>query len=63
MKTLTAEQFRQIRLTMGLSCQQMADWLYISGRWGERNIRRWESDTHPVPGSVVKALELAGMLE
>lgn len=58
-KKLSSEGFKAIRKEMGLTQQQMADWLYVSDA---RVIRYWESDTYRIPGSVIKCLELAGYL-
>lgn len=63
MRTITPEEFAQTRTKMGMTCQELADWLNIDGEWAQRNIRRWELGTAPIPGSVIKALELAGYLD
>ncbi len=61
-KTLSGEEFKKIRQGMGLTLTEMADWLFMVAKWSERSIRRWEDGTNPIPGPVVKALDLAGQV-
>lgn len=61
--SFTGETLKSVRRGMGLSVPQLADWLYMHGAWSERTIRRWEEGKIPVPGPVIKALELAGEID
>jgi len=53
---MTPAEFKAIRIKMRLTQSQMAEWLYIKDG---RTIRAWESGKNPIPGSVIKCLELA----
>jgi len=46
---VTGTEFKKARHTLGLSCAMCARMLKL-GKGGGRTIRRWESDSFPVPG-------------
>lgn len=52
---MTAEEFRTLRLSMGLSAERCAQILGISSG---RQIRRWEAGDNKVPGPAAVAMEL-----
>jgi DNA-binding transcriptional regulator YiaG len=55
---LTPMEFKGIRLRMGFTQLEMAEWLYLPS--GSRVIRAWEAGKYKIPGSVKKCFELAG---
>ena len=57
---MTPEQFRQIRKSLGLNPQKMAEFLGLKDR---RTIQRYESGARPIPGTVIKILELSNIGE
>lgn len=52
---MTPEEFKQVRIALGLSQQKFADYLGIKN---SRTIRRMESGDWPVSVRVVKILKL-----
>lgn len=63
--TLTPQKFKQVRQEMGFTQAQMTNWLYLNTKDGQqqnRQVGKWESGTHKIPGPVIKCLELAGIL-
>lgn len=62
MEVLSGEEFKAIRNEMGFSLQQMADWLYMTGKWTERTIRRWEAGENPIPGAILRCFVEAGYI-
>ena len=55
---MTATQFKQARLRLGLSQSQMAEALGVEGEHGGRTVRRWEAGERSVPGSVAKLIAI-----
>lgn len=55
---MTATQFKQARLRLGLSQSRMAEALGVEGEHGNRTVRRWENGERAVPGSVAKLIEI-----
>ncbi len=51
---MTPREFRDIRLALGLSTEQLAERLGVD----PRTIRRWQDGSQPVPGPVVAAMQL-----
>lgn len=54
---MTPDRVREIRLTLGLSQNALAEVLRL-GPNGARTIRRWESGQVPITGPASVALEL-----
>lgn len=53
---MTPARLKQIRASLGLTLQGLADSLRM-GECGGRTIRRWEAGEYPVPGPASVALE------
>ncbi len=53
---MTPTELRICRKKLGLNTDEFGIWL---GGYSGRSVRRWESGETPIPGAVVKCLELA----
>ena len=51
---MTPREFRDHRLTLGLSTEQLAERLGVD----PRSVRRWQNGHGPIPGPVIIALRL-----
>lgn len=63
MKYFTNKTLHAVRVHLGFSCKQMADWLFMSAKWADRTVRRWEEGDLPIPGPVRKCLLLAELID
>lgn len=60
-RTMTGEELRNIRQKLGYSQDEMSKWFNLNS--DGRLMRSWESGRSTIPGTAVKCLELAGLLE
>ncbi len=54
--SMTPEEFKTIRTKLGLTQQQMAEWLGYGGKHLHRTVRRWEAGDRTIPPSVAKLM-------
>ena len=52
---MTPQEFKQIRKDKGLSCQKMASFF---GLKSGRTVMRYEAGELPIPGTILRILEL-----
>lgn len=58
--SLTPDEFKAIRLRLGLTTRQMARALGISGLWGHGTVNRWERGARKIPASVAILAQMYG---
>lgn len=53
---MTGEEFKALRQAMGLSLEDLADALEMSGANAGRTVRRWEDGVYDIPGPTAIAM-------